>query len=222
MALKNKDGSVYRLSGPNPAMKTQTTWGSFTLHNMKWSSERFSNLSGQMPEVETQRSETKNVDVADDFVNELEQTKSSIRIVVPEKSKKSKPEDDEVCENATLVDRKVEVHEDSRDDEAASPEIDKVFIHCLPAKMSTKRDSLYGDVYKTVRYEDPFSFEGVIISESDLGLEVWTDADIKRDSVLYPKINSKRWWKVQYSEPKAMGRLLTCMPSDYQPSFKQD
>ena len=146
MALKNKDGSVYRLSGPNPAMKTQTTWGSFTLHNMKWSSERFSNLSGQMPEVETQRSETKNVDVADDFVNELEQTKSSIRIVVPEKSKKSKPEDDEVCENATLVDRKVEVHEDSRDDEAASPEIDKVFIHCLPAKVSTKRDSLYGDV----------------------------------------------------------------------------
>ena len=49
-----------------------------------------------------------------------------------------------------------------------------------------------------------------------------TDADIKRDSVLYPKINSKRWWKVQYSEPKAMGRLLTSMPSDYQPSFKQD
>lgn len=36
MAIKNKDGSNYKLSGPNPHMKNQLLWDHFELHNMNF------------------------------------------------------------------------------------------------------------------------------------------------------------------------------------------
>ena len=39
MAIKNKDGSVYRLKGPNPIMQGQEVWTDFVTHNMKWAAE---------------------------------------------------------------------------------------------------------------------------------------------------------------------------------------
>ena len=36
MVIKNKDGSEYKLSKPNPHMKNQLLWDSFELHNMNF------------------------------------------------------------------------------------------------------------------------------------------------------------------------------------------
>ena len=36
MAIKNKDGTDYRLKGPNPHMKNQLLWDHFELHNMNF------------------------------------------------------------------------------------------------------------------------------------------------------------------------------------------
>ena len=36
MAIKNKDGSDYKLNGPNPHMKNQLLWDHFELHNMNF------------------------------------------------------------------------------------------------------------------------------------------------------------------------------------------
>ena len=41
MVIKNKDGSEYKLSKPNPHMKNQLLWDSFELHNMN-----FENIKG--------------------------------------------------------------------------------------------------------------------------------------------------------------------------------
>ena len=38
--LKNKDGTPYKLSGPNPMMKNQEVWGNFIVHNMEWEEEK--------------------------------------------------------------------------------------------------------------------------------------------------------------------------------------
>ena len=35
MAVYKKDGSVYKLTGPNILMFTQDNWGTFTTHNLK-------------------------------------------------------------------------------------------------------------------------------------------------------------------------------------------
>jgi hypothetical protein len=39
MAIKNKDGTVFKISGPNPLMDEQTLWDGFTKHNFEWSEE---------------------------------------------------------------------------------------------------------------------------------------------------------------------------------------
>ncbi len=223
MALKNKDGSVYRLSGPNPAMKTQSVWSDFKLHNMKWSTDRFSNLTKTSPpeppiQAEPEEPIINSPLVQPSFVEELESTKpEKIRIVVPPPAKKQRSEGAD--ENPS--ERTPEVHRDvKREEEEAEAQINKVFIHCLPATTTMKTDSLYGEVYKTVKYGEQYSFEGVVISETDIGMEFWTDAQVSLDSIVYPKVNSKRWWRVRTKEPKAMGVLYQCIPSEKQPSFQ--
>ena len=39
MTLYHKDGSVYKLIAPNPAMKEQNIWSAFSVHNMTWKPE---------------------------------------------------------------------------------------------------------------------------------------------------------------------------------------
>ena len=194
MALKNKDGTPYSLQKPNPVMKNQSLWKGekFILHNMKWQTE----TQEDNTEIEPIHSD---ITVKDDFVAELAE------------SKKEEP----------VFERKAIVQEDTqRIQEEKKEEIEKTFIHCLPAVMKTKIDDLYGDVIQTIKYESPTSFEGVILKDTDMVFEVWTDTDkFGIGSVLYPKSNNKRWWKIKKKEKKADGYLLTCLPSDHQPSF---
>ena len=230
MALYNKDGSVYKLLGPNPAMKEQDTWSDFQLHNMKWDSEKYKDTMEVNP-IETDLNITKT------FVEELEKTKPSIKIVPPKKDTTVKhdikireyvpdqPKEDlsATTQNEEVLERKPIVIPDKQLEEDQKEELDKVFIHCLPAKIRTKKDDLYGDVFQTIQYGKPTSFEGIILQQEDMGMIVWTDAaDIGEGSVLYPKTNFKRWWRVRKKEPKANGWLLNCLISDYQPSFEDN
>jgi len=200
MALKNKDGSLYTLQKPNPVMKQQSLWNNekFILHNMKCKPEIKEDDNIITP-VENDTNE---------FISELKETK-------PEEKK---PEE---TENTPIFERKIVVHQDlKRIEEEKKPEIEKVFVHCLPATVRTKIDELYGDVIKTVQYGSPTSFEGVILNHRDMEFELWTDTnEITIGSVIYPKTKDKRWWKVKNKEPKADGFILYCITSDYQPSF---
>lgn len=202
MAIKNKDGTPYRLASPNPVMKTQVLWGSekFILHNMKWSGEIYQDTIKSEKPTRTQS-----------FLSDLEETK------VIETPVKIEPKEEST---STVYEAKVEVHEDKkRIEEEEKSEIEKIFIHLLPATYKTKVDDLYGDVKKTVYYGQPTSFEAVEIEMQDFYFKIWTELDIGIGSILYPKTNYKRWWKVQSKEKKANGWLITCMPSDHQPSF---
>lgn len=197
MVLKNKDGSTYQLTKPNPIMKEQSLWKGekFILHNMNFISEK------TVDEREIKPFES-DIEVKDDFISELEETK--------------KPEEQEpVFERVTIT-----APDTKRIEEEKKPEIEKIFIHCLPATIKTKHDELYGDVYQTIQYGKPTSFEAVLLKESDTYFEVWTDTDIADiGAVLFPKTNTKRWWKVKRRVRKSEGWILNCIMSEYQPSF---
>jgi hypothetical protein len=248
MALYNKDGSVYKLLGPNPQMEEQETWDEFQLHNMKWDSERY---RGIMEAISKSKK--------DPFLSDLEKTKKEISIVSPKPSEQppaktpepiienvakheikiresnpqQKPqnpspsapspakEDLSATSTSELVERNsVVVSDPKAKGEVPEDEIEKVFIHCLPAKMRTKRDDLYGEVVQTIQYGKPTSFEGVILYQSDMELTVWSDAvDLGEGSIIYPKTNYKRWWRLKAKVKKANGWIMSCLISDYQPSF---
>lgn len=206
MALYNSDGTIYKLSGPNPVMKSQELWNGFELHNMSWQEEKAEDVNKVKP-MET------DFNVKNLFLSELEQTKPEIKVV------ETRPEPKEESQE---IERKVVVIADKKDISESSDSLDsieKVFIHCLPAKLRERKDSLYGDSYNTIQYGKPTSFEGVVLKQEDLFVEIWTDVEISIGSILYPKENYKRWWRVQEKESKVKGWLLVATPSDYQPSF---
>jgi hypothetical protein len=198
MTLYNKDGTVYKLNGPNPIMNSQDIWEDYTLHNMAWDEEKHQGK----PKVNPIQSDIK---IRDNFVEELEATKNEdVKLNV------------DLVERKSQVAPKVEIKTSSSENQ-----IDKVFVHCLPATIREKKDHLYGESYQTIQYGDPWSFEAVIIEENDLDLTLWTDVrDVTIGSVIFPKINSKRWWRVQSKEQKTQGWLISAAPSDFQPSFE--
>lgn len=203
MVLKNKDGSVYRLKGPNPLMKEQKTWEEFRTHNMKWNGEILPD-SSELQAIKT------DFQIRNSFIDELDQAaeESNTKIV-------ESPTISEVVENKIV--------------EPPSPEnvdnsIIKIFIHCLPAFLESKVDNVYGDNVQTLKYKSPFSFEGVVLDISDLTFKFWTQSDkltnqILQGSIIYPKTTQKRWWRVQDRIEKTGGWIITSHPSDYQPHF---
>lgn len=205
MTLKNKDGSVYRLAGPNPVMKTQEIWEGYKVHNMQWDGETAKDVNQVTPL-------TSDFDVRDTFLSALDKAKADIKV------SESKTDDTQ-----SQIERKPVIQPDlKREELRASTDdgIEKTFIHCLPAVLRTRKDSLYGDSYTTVQYGKPTSFEGVILNQQDLFIEIWTDTDqINTGSVLFPKQGYKRWWRVQDKEQKGGGWVLSATPSDHQPSF---
>lgn len=187
MVLKNKDGSVYRLAGPNPLMNSQNLWNDqIAIHNMQWDSQKVADAT-----------EPQEYEAPETFLSSLEKSKDEIPV---EKTPEKPPE--------------------IKRQELQNSDIEKVFIHCLPATIREKKDALYGDSYKTIKYSNPTSFEGVILNQEDLVISIWTDADIVGiGSILYPKTNCKNWWRVQDKQEKKNGWILTGVLSDYQPAF---
>lgn len=216
MTLYNKDGSVYTLSKPNPLMRDQKFWEDFVTHNMKWDAEIDKDRTVVTPLASDFFTDTFK---DGSFVDALKESKEEIKV----SETKSEPHiEPEKVETRVVETRTSEVRHDPANDPVTKDEIEKTFVHCLPASIREKKDSLYGDVYRTVQYGKPFSFEGVVVSHTDYQIDIWTDArEISIGSVIYPKFGLKRWWRVQENIPKGNGWLMQAMPSDYHPSFEE-
>lgn len=227
MAIKNKDGTVYRLRGPNPLLSEQDIWNAFSVHNMKWAGEVFSDQN----EVIGVKSDFQ---VKNEFLEELEEkspTQDDIKVIESRPEPKPNVQEPEIriVEKPPIVSppsqlsepvEQVERVERLNETFSLPPDIERQFIYCLPATIRERKDDLYGDQYRTIQYGNPFSFEAVIARQDDLFIELWTTASVSHGSVIFPRVGAKRWWRVQEKKEKSGGWLLTAIPSDYQPSFQ--
>ena len=90
----------------------------------------------------------------------------------------------------------------------------------MPAKVKTVIDDLYMDRSFKVSYGQKFTFEVIIVDETDLSIVFWTHLEnVERFSIIYPQNNEKRWWKVDSVKSAPEGFFLRCLPSDDQPAF---
>jgi len=202
MALYNKDGTVYRLEGPNPIMKSQNFWDEFLTHNMRWQPEVHSDSGSKLLVHPARKQPATQSEV---FVEELESSKESY------KEEETNHEAPETTPESKSSSRPGPVEADVK--------IEKTFVHCLPATTREKKDSLYGDVIQRVAYKSRTSFEAVVLGQSDMKIEMWSEVSFEEGSILYPKNGDKRWWKVQNVYPKLGGYVIQAAPSQDHPYF---
>lgn len=224
MPIKDKNGKIYTLHGPNPIMKEQQEWdkSQMTLHNIGVKSETIIDENSpirKMKEnlidigVELNLSEETRSIPSSTFLQEIAE-KPVEKIVVPEPPVVEKPvivkpapPEDQVILN---VDPKV----------ARILRERGVQYHCAPAVGITRHDSLY-DEYSSVRYGDPFIFDGIIVDQSDFQIQIWSIRLVPKNSIIYRKHpeGGERWWKITHTEPKTGGHIAVGMISDLNPSF---
>lgn len=238
MAIRDKDGKVYKLRGPNPLMNGQSLdWdkSKLKLHNFSWNSECVEDPIS--PEAKFQREHPK-VDIAEElglkpngdwippfeFVNELKATRP---VSVVEEIPEEFPVVEEPVEEVQVPLPKVEQlkPEEGPKEFNVSSQVARIFhergmeFHCAPVFQVSMKDDLYGTEYKMNRYGDKFVFDGVIVEENDLELVYWCVKQMTKGSVVMPKARESRWWRVEEIEPKTGGFLVKALPSDVNPDF---
>jgi hypothetical protein len=199
MAVYKKDGSVYKLTGPNILMFTQDNWGAFTTHNLK----NLSNfkIESNIPHVVLgSRKESKPPEqpkiIEEKPEIKLSEKNNQKKLVIPENSK--------------FIQKTKNEYED----------FEKTIIHCALAKMEEKKDSLYGDVAVKTKFVEKFTFESIVLSLNDFTFIFWTMLDkLTVGSVLYPQDDSKRWWEIKEIESVPGGYKVVCVFTRNTPSF---
>ena len=189
--LKNKDGTPYKLSSPNPLVKDQL-WQELVLHNWNWNYID-TDIAKPEPIQPTPEPEPELVPEPEPELapEELEpEPELAPEELVPE------PEEEFIPIISSLKgERKLLKN--------------MVLVHCLP-KTGKK-----------------FSFEAVILKRGDFGIIFWAPIQIETGSIIYPSVyidgnrsyGDFQWWKVDKTEPKNQGFLISGMISDIQPDF---
>ena len=214
MVIHKKDGSVFKLNGPNEIMFTQEVWNSFKTHNL-------SNLSNckmesNIPHVILGKKKIVEEKKIIEPIKEVVVEEIVVEIVLAEIL---------VVEIALGVALVVEHLEKVKivEDKKKTNEFDnfkKTIMHCALAKKVEVKDDLYGETVLKVKFIDKFTFESIVMNKNDFVLIFWTKLDnLTIGSVLYPQDDSKRWWEVREIEDVPGGHKITCCITRNTPAF---
>lgn len=206
MALKNRDGTAYRLAGPIPFMREQAMWENYQLHNFRFKGVT---VEDKGPLQIAQEARLGFVEELADLTRADEEFVAEPVVDVKLEEPLPPVAETKVQQPPTAVSSMLK----------HSP--NKVTVYCLPGTMKKMKDDLYGEVRSQVVYGDPFVFEGVVLYGDDTSLSLWCPTDqIGKGSILYPQNAEKRWWRVMAVEPNMQGWMLHTTISDYQPQFR--
>lgn len=222
MAIKDRDGKVYVLRGPNPLLNEQQEWDK--------SRVRFFNIGVRVREV------------INDARNPVEAFNENVIDIGKELNlKKSEPEPRakivpakkfiEEIQSEPVIEKQITPVEEIKPEPIVLNVDQKtarllkergVEYYCAPALgRQIHRDDFYDNSYSTINYGEKFVFDAIIVDESDFELQFWCIKPITVDSIVYRKIQKggERWWRIKESEPKSGGYLLRAITSDSNPDF---
>jgi len=221
MAIKDRDGKVYTLRGPNPLMKTQQEWdrSRIQLFNLKgWRNEVI--VHDERNPVEAFAANL--IDIGKDL--NLKQNPA------PKRAKTIEPKKfiDEIREAPKEKPNVFKIPEPVQPTLNVDPKMARILkergveYYCAPAiGRRDHTDDLYGSNYSTIEYGEKFVFDAVVIDQSDLELQFWCIRPVTAQSVIYRKIRQggERWWRIADVESKTGGWLAKAVTSDSNPDF---
>lgn len=224
MAIKDKNGNVYKLRGPNPLMLEQRDWDrtQLTLINVgNWTADVIEDdKNGQRlvpvasaPKVKlgTETKIISSTQFLDDVQDEpvIVQEPVVAQPVIPVKAPEPVQDPPKVVIQAD--DHSVKLLSERGAE-----------FHCAPV-VGSKRfvDDLYGYTTERPIYGDKFIFDAIIVDISDFEIQFWCIREIANNSIVYRRVQQggERWWKIISSEPKSNGHLVKAITSDINPDF---
>jgi hypothetical protein len=111
--LKNKDGSVYRLAGPNPLMNEQEFWQDFIKHNFNWHSEVSENsVDNNLKDINQNEQEDESLEKALE-IKEEKKVEINLDKKIEEKSIKKYNPVSCFCLPAKTVEKKDDLYDES-------------------------------------------------------------------------------------------------------------
>jgi hypothetical protein len=230
--IRDKDGSEYKLRGPNPLIKTQIDWdrNAIKLINMRWQSEVVTDERNPIAEMrkhvrdigdelgltENPKPRPKTVP-AKKFLEEV--VAEDVKPPAPAKPKPA-PVPSPPPPPPPDPDEPVQINVDPKMARILR-ERGVVYLcaPCVDYKHHT--DDLYGDTYRTPVYGEPYAFDAVVIDQSDLEIQFWCVKPITVDSVVYRqrKEGGERHWRVAQVEDRTGGYVARGVTSETNPDF---
>lgn len=241
MAIKNKDGSVYKLREPNKLGKTQDNIDDKQLkfHNFTWEEIH----AGGVGSVVRQHSDFGKIKNAGNVLVVAPTTEKVVSRPKPiEKVEPVFKEEPAIPESESVEEKPQDEFVAVKEEETPRYDIPhlkhKTMFHCLPAIQTSSSDDFYGDSWTRLQYGEKFIFPGVMLEKTDLAIQFWTTdprQQVVERSVIYAfayetwdtdtnryhrvPYTEYRWWRVTGIEKKDGGFLFTAVPSDFQPDF---
>jgi hypothetical protein len=194
MVLRRKDGTDYKISGPNPIMKSQSLWDDeVKLHNMTYSDVVTSRTVADVPipveecyaNADTEPTEAVYPDLQSIAAEEIQVRARPVNI-----------------SNIEVPKRKI-------------LQMPKQLAYCLPAY--EQEDPVYGE--KKLVYGIKFKIDVLVLYATDVESHLWTAAGgVTVKSIVF-LTNDYRWWMVTEMVPKDGGWWIKGVPSSITPSF---
>jgi hypothetical protein len=218
MPIKDKNGNVYQLRGPNPLLRDQADWDKtkIKLINLGWRSEVVSDSRNPITEEKSNI-----INIRDEL--HLEDNPAESRIV------SAREFIQEVREEPAIVETKPRQSTVPQPDVVITvdPKLARILkergveFHCAPVvSFREHKDEFYGSSYQTPVFGDQYIFDAVIIEESDLQIQFWGVKAVTKGSVIYRKNkDGDRWWTIERVEAKTGGYLVIANPSEFNPDF---
>ena len=244
--IKDKNGDIYVLEGPNKLVEGQYCWNmdSLKFYNLKWDDIYFD--KNAQPSTKNSLNSTIGQEVRypapvkEPLVNPVQP--EFVQPVPAQPTVQPVPVRPTIPPESAVPVEKEQVSKNNEDSKWANYKFPllkrKVLMHCLPAKTKTGQDSLYGEKWIKVSYGEKFIFPSVVTKNNDLSLEFWTtdpNDKLENKSIIFPfcyeVYNSKtssydrvpydenRWWKISGKVSKDIGWLFTAIPSEDNPDF---
>lgn len=202
MPITKKDGTIYQLRGPNKIMKDQEFWDTNNIKfiNMKFKEEVVPDKGKTIVKLQPKE--------------EIEIVEENL-LIMPTKVIVEEPIIEQPIIEEPIVEQPI-VEQPIVQQPKKLPE---TTIYCLPIVVREVEDSLYGEKYNVSEYGNKFSFQGIIVNDEDMFCKFWTKTKITKDSIIYPKNQSRRWWQVQEIEETDGGYLIMSTPTQVNPDF---
>jgi hypothetical protein len=222
MPIKNKDGTEYKLQGPNKIMKEQSFWdrnGVVLLNMDGWK------------EVVYKDQQVTPIKVMEEFMARLSPNEITLGQIKQE-AEQPKPEPPVVIElpperpklvEPPVVKPRVEIEEIQQPLVSQNEKIAlrKKTFECLPVHFRKVVDELYGEEGVETVFGTKFTFEAVPMENNDLTFSFWAKQKLENGSIVFQSGIERhaRWWQVQKCEPDSGGFIITTIISSINPDF---